>query len=678
MPDTIVNTRVGAMTYLAPTGQVADDAALAELQAAVASCVAAHRVRLVLDLATVTLLNGRALEVMLDAHTRLKSLGGGLDVINANALLQEVFRINGVAELAGADDAASRPAGVPAGAGGDRRRLGDLLIEQGSITAEKLKDAVLQQKQSGQRLGRILVDKGFVSEAHLLKALSVQLDVPYVTLRPGLYDPAAAVLLDREVARRLEVLPMFRVHNMLAVATCDPQSITIFDEVASRTGCRIRQVLARREDILRYIDEGGGAGLDADDFVSTQEQDLEILESSIPDDYTRIDDMAGASPVVNLVNAVIQRAIADGASDVHVENSRARSRIRFRIDGVLYEIMTPRQELYPALVSRLKVMANLDIAERRLPQDGRIQVATQGRTVDLRFSSLPGINGEKVVLRILDKNRAILDVDKLAMSDANLAAFKRLLGRPHGLILATGPTGSGKTTTLYAAINFLKSIEKNIITIEDPVEYQLDIINQNQVNEATGLTFARILRHALRQDPDIVMVGEIRDRQTAEIAVQAALTGHLVLSTLHTNDAMGAVSRMMDMGVEPYLLAASLAGVVGQRLVRRVCEACKTAYLATPELAASCGWAPGLNYQLARGRGCPECYDSGYKGRLAIHELLEIGDELKASIVARASLGDLRKCAAQQGHAGLYTDGMVRVLQRLTTPEEIARAISMS
>ena len=320
-------------------------------------------------------------------------------------------------------------------------------------------------------------------------------------------------------------------------------------------------------------------------------------------------------------------------------------------------------------------MANLDIAERRMPQDGRIQVGTQGRTVDLRFSSLPGIYGEKVVLRVLDKNQAILDVDKLGMSENNLAGFNKLLDRSHGLLLATGPTGSGKTTTLYAAINRLKSMEKNIVTIEDPVEYQLDIINQNQVSDAIGLSFAKLLKHVLRQDPDIIMVGEIRDRQTAEIAVQAALTGHLVLSTLHTNDAAGAVSRMVEMGVEPYLLASALIGVVAQRLVRQVCGACKTTYLATPELAAAHGWSETANIRLVRGRGCQACYDSGYRGRFAIHELLEIDPGTQRLIIANATREELATHAQQHGHKPLYADGLGRALAGETTLEEISRVI---
>ncbi|MEE9255337.1 MAG: GspE/PulE family protein, partial [Pseudomonadales bacterium] len=336
----------------------------------------------------------------------------------------------------------------------------------------------------------------------------------------------------------------------------------------------------------------------------------------------------------------------------------------------------PRMELHPALVSRLKVMANLDIAERRLPQDGRIQVHTQGRMVDLRFSSLPGLFGEKVVLRVLDKSQAILNVDNLGMEDDVKETFLGLLARSYGLVLVTGPTGSGKTTTLYAELSYLNSIEKNIVTIEDPIEYQLDIINQNDVRPAIGLTFAKMLKHVLRQDPDVVMVGEIRERETAEIAVQAALTGHLVLSTLHTNDSVGAVTRMIEMGVEPYLLSSALAGVIAQRLVRTICQQCKTTFLAPPEIVRRYGWPEDERVQLARGRGCPECFDSGYRGRVAIHEVIETGAELQHLIMSNPSRDQLDSYFSSHSLKTLLQRGVDKARSAETTLEEIGRVVS--
>jgi len=678
MDSTVATSRVGAMTYLSPAGSLVGDVALAALRTSLATCLAANQVHVVLDLARVGTLAGKALEALLESSARLMALGGRLELVNPNPLVRTLLRITGCAArlvVASLDDADQDLQAPPAAT---RQRLGDMLLQRQLLSPAQLDELSQLQKDSGQRVGQIVLDKGWVKEADLQRVLGEQLGVHCVELRSGLYEREAALLLPKAVALRLQVLPLMRVHNTLTLATSDPQAVPVFDEVAEISACKVRIVLARRDEIARHLHDAYEGGDYSAELLDNRADDLELIESQIPDDYTTIDEMAGASPVIALVNGLIQRAIRDKASDIHIEIARGRSRVRFRVDGVLYQVMTPRVELHPAIVSRLKVMANLDIAERRLPQDGRIQVATQGRTVDLRFSSLPGIHGEKIVLRVLDKNQSILELPKLGMSEANLGDFRKLLARSHGLVLVTGPTGSGKTTTLYAAINHLKSLETNIVTIEDPVEYQLDIINQNQVNEAIGLDFARMLKHVLRQDPDVVMVGEIRDRQTAEIAVQASLTGHLVLSTLHTNDAVGALSRLVDMGVEPYLLASALAGVVGQRLVRQVCPACKSSFLAPPEVIARHGWPSDVPVRLVRGKGCAECYDSGYKGRLGIHELLVADEGLQSLIVKGAGRDDLLAHARHTGRRSLYDDGVSRALEGRTTLEEVSRVIHAS
>lgn len=557
-----------------------------------------------------------------------------------------------------------------------QKRIGDILLEQELVTEEQLAEAFSLQKKAGRQVGQILIERGMVAEKDLLRALAEQHNLPYVWLRPGIYDPEALALLGKKTALRLQMMPIIKVRSELYVATNSPQSIPEFDEIESRTGLKVKPVLSCHADIIKAINESFSELSHISDLVGDLEDDFEILENQVPDDYTVIDEMAEGSPIVNLVNAIIQRAVKDKASDVHIEPSRTKCRVRLRIDGVLYEIMSPKIEMHAALISRLKVMANLDIAERRLPQDGRIQVNTRGRVVDLRFSSLPGIFGEKVVLRVLDKDQSILEIEKLGMSGINEQAFRRLLQRNNGLILVTGPTGSGKTTTLYAAINHLNSLEKNIVTIEDPVEYQLDIVNQNQVKESIGLGFAMMLKHILRQDPDIIMVGEIRDRETAEIAVQASLTGHLVLSTLHTNSSIGAVSRLLEMGVEPFLLSSALSGVIGQRLVRTICPACKTMYIPDRELLEKMGIDAAASLKFARGRGCRECYDSGYKGRIAIHEILVTDSDLQKLMNKNPTNDDLERYVADRGLLTILKDGYERVRQGLTTPEEISRIVS--
>ncbi len=678
-PKTVGKNQLGSLTHLIPKGSLLTEQQQQPLTDALEECLSQWETQVIIDFASITLLNSRNIETLLLYQNKLTKAGGWLKLANVKPLIRDILTITAtdehilIIENVLQNDTTQAP--LSSSAKGPIR-IGDLLIEKGLLSEAKIEEAIQLQKKLGKRLGQIVVDKGWVSEHEFLNTLSEQLSLPYISLRPGLYDPDIFTILNNEITLRLKIAPLFMVNNTLSIATADPQAIASFSEIEDRLNCRVRPVLARKEDILKTLNEADSSNDFGAEIIEAIDDDFEIVENSQHNDYAGIDDMAAGSPVINMVNSIIQRAVHDKASDIHIEPSQKKCRVRFRIDGLLYEVMSPRVELHPALISRLKVMANLDIAERRLPQDGRIQVHTQGRSVDLRFSSLPGLYGEKVVLRVLDKNSAIMDISSLGMQQNNIDAFKRLLGRSYGLILVTGPTGSGKTTSLYSALNHINSIEKNIVTIEDPVEYQLDIVNQNPVKEKIGLTFAKMLKHILRQDPDVVMVGEIRERETAEIAVQAALTGHLVLSTLHTNDSIGAVTRMLDMGIEPYLLSSALIGVVAQRLVRSICPNCKTEYLASPELIQRFNWQDQGKVKLSKGRGCNECYDSGYRERLGIHEIIETDSSMQKLIISNPSRDNLTDYLNEHKIKLLFNDGLDRVLEGKTTIEEISRVIN--
>ena len=673
----IAQTKVGVFTYLTPRIKLTDEVVDIFLNQ-IDRCIQENQVKIVLDLSTTTHISSKALEAVLDAQDALAKLGGNIQLTNVKEIIREILVITHLSHVIRIlNREQSDTTAVPEiHDASDHFRLGDILVAKGIISAAQVEEGLNLQAETGSKLGQIIVDRGWVTEQQILQALSEQLSIPYIKLRSGLHDPEIVSMVDKTIASRLKVLPLFKVRGNMFLATADAQAIHSFKEIEERTGCRVKPVLARREDILKTIEEAYSNTKIVTEYIDELDEDFEVVESYSAQNYAEIDQIAAESPVINLINSIIQRAVRDHASDIHIEPGRTKSRVRFRIDGLLYEVMTPRMELHPSLVSRLKVMANLDISERRLPQDGRIQVQTQGRSVDLRFSSLPGLYGEKVVLRVLDKNQAILDVKKLGMSPSSLEVFTNLLECSYGLILVTGPTGSGKTTSLYAALNYLNSIEKNIVTIEEPVEYQVDIVNQNEVKSHIGLSFARMLRHVLRQDPDVVMVGEIREQETAEIAVQAALTGHLVLSTLHTNDSVGAISRMIDMGVEPYLLSSALVGVVAQRLVRVVCPACKTSSLAAPEILEQYGWTDRENVRLYHGRGCTECYDSGYKGRVGIYEAVSMSPELQKLIIKNPSRDELNQYIQSNNVKTLFSDGLDRVLEGVTTIEEVSRVVN--
>ena len=563
-----------------------------------------------------------------------------------------------------------------AGAAGSGGKLGQMLMASGLITEDQLKAALEKQEETGQRLGQVLCDMELVSEQDIARTLGQQLGVPHVWLRKGLIDPKVVGVIPQDKAELYQVIAMFKVRDALTVAMSDPQSLFVIDQLTSLTGCRIQPVLCRSSEIASFIAEYYGKSMEVDEFLSTLDQtDMEVVEDRSHASLSELEEMAEGSPIINLVNVVVLNAIKEGASDIHIEPDRKRMRVRYRVDGILREVMSNKMELHPAVISRVKVMANLDIGERRRPQEGRIRVAAEGREVDLRVSSLPTVIGEKIVMRILDQSRAIVPLDQLGLDGTSKDAVVEMLSQPYGLILVTGPTGSGKTTTLYSAINMISSMEKNIVTIEDPVEYQLTLINQVQVNERMDLSFANVLRHVLRQDPDVVMVGEIRDRETAEIAIQAALTGHLVISTLHTNDSCGAITRMADMGIEPYLIASALTGVVAQRLVRRICTACRTTFIPPASLLQRVGWKDSKPLTMSVGTGCKHCFDSGYKGRRGIYEMLKVDTDMRNLILTNSTLDQLRDGRNRSGLPSLKESGFQLVRKGETTIEEVMRAV---
>lgn len=552
-----------------------------------------------------------------------------------------------------------------------QRPLGDILIENGLITREQLEEALRVQRRTGRRLGRILVDLGYVTEDVILEVLEYQLGIPRVSLADITPDAELVKSFPEPLVRRHKVVPVKKEGNRVMVALADPLNVVAIDDLRVATGYDVYPVMATEREIEEAIERFfGPAG------VQRAVQEVAVGMPAEEEQRAGAEEAAAVdAPVVRLVNSLIEGAINQKASDIHIEPQENRVRVRYRIDGVLREVMSLPTRIQAAVISRIKIMAGMDIAEKRIPQDGRVQMKYADREIDIRISTMPTVFGEKAVLRLLDKSVALLKLDQLGFSPDNLARFQNLIKSAYGMLLLTGPTGSGKTTTLYAVLNELNGPEKNIITIEDPVEYSLPGINQTGVNPKAGLTFAVGLRAILRQDPDIVMVGEIRDRETAEIAVRAATTGHLVLSTLHTNDAAGAFTRLIDMGIEPFLVAPSVLGVVAQRLVRVICSRCRTAYTVEPGAPerAFLGAPDEQPLTLYRGRGCGACGHTGYRGRTSIQEVLAVTKEIRALINARAPADRIRQQAVEEGMVPLKEDGIRKVLQGITTVDEVVR-----
>jgi type IV pilus assembly protein PilB len=557
-----------------------------------------------------------------------------------------------------------------------RQPLGEMLLTEGLITQAQLDAALKAQAERGLPIGQLLVEDGAVTEPVLTGALARQLGLEFVDLAEYPIDRGAVTLLPEAMARRLLALPVTWAEDRLVVAMADPGNVLAVDDLRAVTGAEIQVVVASRTQLVEAIDRFHRLDAEVDEVAQIAAEEL-----AEDDDAGLAREAVEDAPIVKFVNLLIAQAVADRASDIHVEPTETDLRIRFRVDGVLHEVMHSPRSIQGGVISRLKVMADINIAERRIPQDGRISLNVAGKAVDLRVATLPTVYGEKVVMRILDKTQARLTLTDLGFHPAVLPRFEACFRKPYGTVLVTGPTGSGKSTTLYATLNVLNSPDKNVITVEDPVEYRLPGVNQVQVNPKAGLTFASALRSILRSDPDIVLVGEIRDRETATIAIEASLTGHLVLSTLHTNDASSTPMRLVEMGVEPFLVISALDCVVAQRLARKLCDRCREEYEPTHAELTEAGWPAALLKAegaptLYRAVGCAACSRTGYRGRLAVHEVMVMSEEIRRQVVERYSSEDIKKTALSQGMLTLREDGLVKVAQGKTTLEELFRVIA--
>lgn len=545
------------------------------------------------------------------------------------------------------------------------KKIGEILIEQGYINQSQLTQALEEQKLTGEKIGEILIKKGWLSQEELDFALSSQKGIARFDLSNYIIELPVIKLVPEDFARKYMLIPVFLVENTLTVAMSEPSNVFIIDELQRVTKLIVEPVLAQELDIKKALDQYyGGSGTLA-----------EIISGIDKNKLAEGEKLGEEAPIIKIVNYLILQAVQAKASDIHIEPEDKFLNVRYRVDGLLHRQPPLPRDLASAVISRFKIMAGLDISEKRVPQDGRILMKFGTKDIDFRVSTCPTLHGENVVLRILDKGGLVLGLETLGFPEAELKLFQELIRSPYGIILVTGPTGSGKTTTLYSALQILNKEDVNIMTVEDPVEYQFPGIRQVHVNVKAGLTFASALRSFLRQDPNIIMLGEIRDRETAEIAVQAALTGHLVLSTLHTNDSPSAFSRLIDMGVEPFLVSSSLLGVLAQRLIRKVCEKCKESFSPTEESLRNLGLEDkiGKDIKFARGRGCKLCNSSGYKGRLGIYELLKVTPAVQELVLKRSSADDIRALAIKEGLAPLRAGALEKLMLGLTTPEEVMR-----
>jgi type IV pilus assembly protein PilB len=552
------------------------------------------------------------------------------------------------------------------------KQLGQILIEQGFITSEQLETALEEHRRTPKSLGRTLIDLGMIKEGNLVRALAEQVGLEFVDLTEHPIDPTATTLLPEALARRYRAIPIGERDGKLLVAMSDPANVYALDDIRTITNRDVQPLVATASDvesaIQKYASMDGQVEALASVAAEAFEGESETLEAALED-----------APIVKLVNAIMTQAVGDRASDVHIEPAERNVRIRFRVDGVLHEPMPPApKNIQGGLISRLKVMADLNIAEKRVPQDGRISMKVGGKSLDLRLATLPTVYGEKVVIRILDKSNALLRLEDLGFLEDSYKSFAKSFHKPYGAILVTGPTGSGKSTTMYSTLNILNEEDKNIITVEDPVEYRLNGVNQMQVNPKAGLTFASALRSILRADPDIVLIGEIRDKETATIAIEAALTGHLVLSSLHTNDAASAITRLTEMDVETFLVASAIDCVVAQRLARKLCDRCKVAYQ-PEEIELIEADVPPETWkditEFYRAAGCVACSNTGYRGRIGLYEVMPVTEELERLTVERASSDQLREVALSQGMISLRNDGLVKTRMGITSIEEVARVV---